>query len=120
MAFADDLDKMLDDCADQLGVTIDVTHRTRGAIDTATGVRTATTVTDAGITAERFAASAERVGTVTVESVRYRVRASELSFTPAEGDLVTDGGVVRSVVLVDTAIDRKDFVLHCSDQIGGR
>ena len=107
--FASELAAAAEDVISTSGVaatTVTITEKSRTSYSASTGKRvetTGSTVTD--ISATRSRQTLRSTNGATLEAVVYRVRAADLSFTPAGGDLLQDAAsaAARRIVAASLA-----------------
>lgn len=90
MTWADEMDSLAEAVEEGLGDSVTVRRVTPGAMNTTTMIRAKTT-SDTTVSAVRHGSRADGdVRGAKVESVRYSIRSSRLSFRPDPGDQVID------------------------------
>ena len=110
MAWGDDMDALASAIESSLASgTVTLVHRTRGAINTTTGVRAMTT-SEASVTAARLRTRVfvDQGGARMSETI-YLVKASALAQKPDADDLLIDGPLEMTVARVDVACDGRVY-----------
>lgn len=119
----EELQLMLDDSQHWFGnASISVMSINPGAMNFSTGIPAAgSDVADSvsAIRSERVLDDVAMGGaSAGIVEVEYRVRVSDLSFTPKKGDTITDGGSTLKIAEVDKDVNDLAWVLRCRTNKG--
>ena len=113
MTWAEEMASLNAACDDAFGCSVTISRNVKGALNTSTGVR-ANTTTNTSATALRGRSRVEGEGKSRIETVMYRVTASQLAFTPDTDDKLIDGAMTFTIGRVEPSVDRTTMDCTCS------